>query len=98
MMPLLRIGEVPAHPDKAIEAALRALEARGWTIEKAKGRSAHAWGLRAVSGQCRGGVPGRGVLPDVGLEQEPRNPAAHARALMRQAEECVMGMGEDDDA
>ena len=85
------------HPDKAIEAALRALETRGWTIEKAKGRSAHAWGFALcpanAGAECRGGVFCR-----MSVWSTPRNPAAHARALMRQAGGCVMGMGEDDDA
>ena len=48
------------HPSKEVEAALKALEAVGWTVKKAKGRSAHAWGYvlcPANAGDaCRSGV------------------------------------------
>ena len=30
------------HPNKEVEAALKVLEAVGWTVKEAKGRSAHA--------------------------------------------------------
>ena len=86
----------PRHPDRVIEAALRELEAQGWMVERAKGRSAHAWGFALcpanAGAECQGGVFCR-----MSVWSTPRNPAVHARALVRQAAGCVMGTeGEDD--
>lgn len=84
------------HPDKDIEAALRALEATGWTVEEAKGRSAHAWGFALcpanAGAACRGGVFCR-----MSVWSTPRNPTGHARALLRQAAGCVMREDGDGD-
>ncbi|WP_419552005.1 hypothetical protein [Candidatus Poriferisodalis sp.] len=32
------------HPDKDVNAALEAMSEAGWRIERARSRSAHAWG------------------------------------------------------
>ena len=36
------------HPSKDIESALQELEALGWNVEEAKGRSAHSWDMSCV--------------------------------------------------
>ena len=85
----------PKHPDKAIEAALRQLEARSWSVERSKGRSAHAWGFvlcpANAGAECRGGVFCR-----MSVWSTPRTPERHARNLLRQAEGCVMTEGGDE--
>jgi hypothetical protein len=75
------------HPDKTIEAALRELEAMGWTVSEAKGRSAHAWGFALCprnDRDCRGGVFCR-----MSVWSTPRDPAAHARRLRANAAGCI---------
>lgn len=36
------------HQSKDIESALQELEALGWGVEEAKGRSTHSWGMSCV--------------------------------------------------
>lgn len=77
------------HPVKEIEAALAALESRGWAVEEAKGRSAHAWGFvlcpANAKDACRSGVFCR-----MSVWGTPRNPEHHARELLRKAQGCAM--------
>lgn len=83
------------HPSKEIENALRELEALGWMVEEAKGRSAHSWGFvlcpRNMQSDCRSGVFCR-----MSIWSTPTNPQNHARELLRKAEGCVF-KGNDDD-
>lgn len=63
----------PRHPDKSIEAVLVLLESMGWAVEKAKGRSAHAWGFTRcpenATDRCR-----NGVFCQMQVWTTPRNP------------------------
>lgn len=82
------------HPSKEIECALQELEALGWTVEKAKERSAHSWGYvlcpANATDLCRSGVFCR-----MSVWSTPANPRNHARELLRKASGCVMK--EDND-
>ena len=84
------------HPNKEVEAALSALEADGWIVNEAKGRSAHAWGFvfcPANAGDaCRSGIFCR-----MSVWSTPRSPRAHARELLRKADGCVMKEDSDHD-
>lgn len=86
----------PRHPDKDIESALLRLEAAGWQVAPAKGRSAHAWGFvlcpENAKDACRGGVFCR-----MSVWSTPRNPANHARDLERNAQGCVIRTETRDD-
>jgi hypothetical protein len=83
------------HPDKDIEGALGILEAMGWTVEMAKGRSAHAWGYvlcPANAGEaCRSGTFCR-----MSVWSTPRNPRAVARGLIGRAQGCVIRSDKDE--
>jgi len=75
------------HPDKTIEAALRDLEALGWTVGESKGRGAHAWGFALCprnSRDCRGGLFCR-----MSVWSTPRDAPAHARRLRANAQGCI---------
>jgi hypothetical protein len=84
------------HPNKEIERALRALERMGWRVVKARGRSAHAWGHvlcpETERDRCRNGIFCRNQVWST-----PRDPTAHARALMRQAQGCLVRKESDND-
>ena len=86
----------PRHPDKAIEAALTALEKLGWFVEKSKGRSAHAWGYvrcpENAKDKCR-----NGVFCQNQIWSTPRNPTGHARELLRKAHGCIIKGGRDNE-
>lgn len=81
------------HPNKEIERALAELEGMGWSVEEAKGRSAHNWGFvlcpTNAGKECRSGVFCR-----MSVWSTPRNPRGHAADLVRKARGCVIG--EDD--
>ena len=78
------------HPNRDIEAALRALEAMGWSVDEAKGRSAHAWGFALCPANARDACRS-GVFCRMSVWSTPRNPQAHARELVRKADGCVIG-------
>jgi hypothetical protein len=84
------------HSIKEIEAALTALEGMGWTVEEAKGRSAHAWGFVLCPANAREGCRS-GIFCRMSVWSTPRAPQNHARELLRKAQGCVMG-GESGDA
>jgi hypothetical protein len=79
----------PKHPIKEIEAALVELESMGWSVEKAKGRSAHSWGYvlcpANATDSCRSGIFCR-----MSVWSTPRAPRNHARELVKKAQGCVM--------
>jgi hypothetical protein len=77
------------HPNKEIEAALRALEVMGWQVEGSKGGSAHAWGFVLCPANA-GDTCRSGTFCRMSVWSTPRNPQAHARDLVRKAEGCVM--------
>ena len=77
------------HPNKDIEAALAELEAVGWTVQSARGRNAHAWG-RALCPANAGGLCRNGVFCQMSVWSTPKNPSAHAKALVSKAAGCVM--------
>ena len=84
------------HPDKEVEAALKALEAVGWTVEEAKGRSAHAWGSVLCPANARDACRS-GVFCRMSVWSTPRSPRAHARELLRKADGCVVKGDSDHD-
>ena len=83
------------HPDKEIEAALRTLEATGWTVQNAKGRSSHAWGFALCPANARN-LCRSGQFCRMSVWSTPRNPQAHARMLVSKAAGCWMREGEDN--
>lgn len=83
------------HPVKEIEAALRALEAEGWTVEDSKGRSAHGWGFVLCPANA-GDACRSGVFCRMSVWGTPRNPQGHARELVRKAHGCSMKDDADD--
>ena len=84
------------HPNKEVEAALKALEAVGWTVKEAKGRSAHAWGYALCSANA-GDACRSGVFCRMSVWSTPRSPRAHARELLRKADGCVLKGDSDYD-
>ena len=82
------------HPNKDIEAALRTLEAAGWTVQNARGRSAHAWGF-ALCPANAGNLCRSGQFCRMSVWSTPRNPQLHARGLLSKAAGCVMAEGRD---
>ena len=84
------------HPKKEVEAALTALEAAGWTVKEAKGRSAHVWGFVLCPANA-GDACRSGVFCRMSVWSTPRNPQAHARELLRKADGCVMREDIDHD-
>lgn len=82
------------HPSKDIESALQEIEALGWTVEEAKGRSAHSWGYVLCPANeenaCRSGVFCR-----MSVWSTPRNPRNHARELLRKAAGCAFKENDD---
>lgn len=84
------------HPDKAVEAALKALEAAGWTVKEAKGRSSHAWGYVLCPANA-GDACRSGVFCRMSVWSTPRNPQAHAHELLRKADGCVVKGDSDHD-
>ncbi|MCY3671819.1 MAG: hypothetical protein OXH14_12185 [Alphaproteobacteria bacterium] len=83
------------HPNKEIEAALSQLEAAGWTVRNAKGRSSHAWGF-ALCPANAGNLCRSGEFCRMSIWSTPRNPRAHARGLVSKAGGCVLREGGDD--
>lgn len=79
-----------------MEAALRVLEAIGWTVEKAKGRSTHAWGFAHGPANARD-ARRPGLFCRMSMWNAQRNPRAHARELARKADGCAM-IGNEGDA
>jgi len=77
------------HPSKDIESALHELEALGWSVEEAKGRSAHSWGYVLCPANA-GNACRSGVFCRMSVWSTPRNPRNHARELLRKASGCVM--------
>jgi len=83
------------HPSKEIEAALVALEALGWTVAEAKGRSAHSWGYVLCPANAGEACRSR-VFCRMSVWSTPANPRNHARELLRKAEGCVIKEADDD--
>ncbi|MCW3784194.1 hypothetical protein [Defluviimonas salinarum] len=79
----------PKHPDKEIEAVLVVLEKMGWSVQKAKGGSAHSWGFVLCPANARDACRS-GVFCRMSVWSTPRNPQNHARELLRKAEGCVI--------
>lgn len=72
------------HPSKEIEAVVKELESRGWTIVPGQG---HAWGILRCpwnSSDCRGGT-----FCQMSVWSTPRNPGQFARRLRQKALACV---------
>lgn len=82
------------HPPKDIESALQELEALGWSVEEAKGRSAHSWGYVLCPANA-GNACRSGVFCRMSVWSTPRNPRSHARELIRKASGCVMKENDD---
>lgn len=82
------------HPSKDIETALQELEALGWSVEEAKGRSAHSWGYILCPANA-GNACRSGVFCRMSVWSTPRNPRNHARELIRKASGCVMKENDD---
>jgi hypothetical protein len=83
------------HPDKDIEKALVELEEMGWTVEMAKGRSAHAWGY-ALCPANAGDACRSGTFCRMSVWSTPRNPRAIAQGLVGRARCCVMKDDKDE--
>lgn len=66
----------PEHPNKEIEAAVSVAEARGWRWRK-QGHWGRLYCPQADREGCQFGVNGT-----------PRNPEAHARAVLRAVDRC----------
>ena len=79
------------HPSKEVEAALKVLEAVGWTAKEAKGRSAHAWGYVLCPANARRCLPFRGFLSDVGLEYTAQPVGSCTRVTQEGRWLCVEG-------
>ena len=73
------------HPSGAIEEALAYAREHGWEVIKARGGSAHAWGVMRCPGDC----------PQVSIFSTPRVPENHARALRRAVDRCPHGAKEE---
>lgn len=82
------------HPSKDIESALQELEALGWSVEEAKGRSAHSWGYVLCPANA-GNACRSGVFCRMSVWSTPRNPRNHAHELIRKASGCVMKENDD---
>lgn len=78
------------HPDKDIEQALVTLEAMGWTVENAQGRSAHAWGFVLCPANA-GNACRAGTFCRMSVWSTPRNPKGIARGLLAKAQGCIAG-------
>lgn len=83
------------HPNKDIETALQALEALGWVVEEAKGKSAHGWGF-ALCPANAGDICRSGPFCRMSVWSTPRNPASHARDLVKRANGCLVKGTEDE--
>ena len=68
------------HPNKEIRKAIRQLEQAGWTVELARGRSAHRWGTAF----CPARTPSCSVV----IWGSPRVPEDLASRLRRSRVEC----------
>jgi len=73
------------HPDGVIEEAVDYARKNGWEVIKARGGSAHAWGVMRCSGDC----------PQVSIFSTPRVPENHAQALRRAVDRCQHGTEEE---
>lgn len=82
------------HPSKDIERALQELEALGWTVDEAKGRSAHSWGY-VLCPANEGNACRSGTFCRMSVWSTPRSPRNHARELLRKAAGCVFKENDD---
>lgn len=82
----------PKHPSKEIERVLVELEKLGWQVEKAKGKSAHAWGFVLCPENARE-LCRSGVFCRMSVWSTPRNPQKHAQELLKKAHGCVVEKG-----
>jgi hypothetical protein len=73
------------HPNGVIEEALAYAREHGWDVSKARGGSAHAWGVMRRPRDC----------PQVSIFSTPRVPENHARALLRAVDRCPHGIREE---
>jgi hypothetical protein len=84
------------HPTKEIEDALAELEALGWRVEEAKGKSSHFWGFVLCPANA-GDACRSGIFCRMSVWSTPKSPQRHARELLKKAQGCVM-KDENDDA
>jgi hypothetical protein len=54
----------------------------GWTVEEAKGRSAHSWGYVLCPANARDACRS-GIFCRMSVWSTPGNPTSHARELLR---------------
>jgi hypothetical protein len=81
------------HPSKDIESTLQELEALGWQVEEAKGRSAHSWGY-VLCPTNDGSASRSGVFCRMSWST-PKSPRNHARELLRKASGCLRKENDD---
>jgi hypothetical protein len=67
------------HPNKHIEAALRAAEALGWQVRPSP--NGHAWGHLYCPYHTREGCR-------ISIWSTPKNPENHARHIRRDVDSC----------
>lgn len=61
----------------------------GWTVEEAKGRSAHSWGYVLCPANA-GAACRSGTFCRMSIWSTPRQPQNHARELLKKAQGCLM--------
>ena len=73
------------HPDKEVDAAVKAMRRAGWRIERNKTRAAHAWG--------KAFCPSEGQQAHwecaVSISGTPRSGANEARRLRHRIKRCL---------
>ena len=72
------------HPDKDIAAAIAEMTGAGWRIERARGRTAHAWGKAF----CPKEGHGRHLDCATSISGTPRTGANEARRLRQRIKRC----------
>ncbi|RFF29562.1 hypothetical protein DZC52_12190 [Wenzhouxiangella sediminis] len=83
-----------SHPNKEIEHAIRHAESQGWRIELSKG--GHCWGRMFCpynDPECR-----CGVFCIASIWSTPRNPAGHAKQILRVVDKCTGSDEEEPDS
>lgn len=70
----------PTHANKAIEAAVRQAEARGWRY-KAAGKSAHCWGRLLCAEATPAGC-------QMSVWSTPKSADNHAKQILRMVKRC----------